>query len=225
METLKSGQLPALVTNIEVMHILSDNIEARNQESEKANDGIVVVQEDQNKKREAGKFRHRDFIEETVYNYLQYTPCAQIIEIEKLPEFVKILKTPPKKKKKKKKTSTGVVDDLAEDTIEVVPSGENMDTFDNNSGGGFGLTDSETLQILNHVPREPVEIHLLIEDLPSRFNDDEQERLLQSIQTHLCTNHNNTNGDEEEEYEEQYEEGEQDVDLENQAYEEGLEDS
>jgi len=205
METLKSGQLPALVTNIEVMHILSDNLEARNQESVKT-DEI----EEQNQKREAVKLRHRDFIEETVYNYLQYTPCAQT-EIGKMPEFVQILKNP--KAKTEKSENLDLADNITSSSAEFVERDENNKR---DEGSGFGLTDSETLQILNHVPKEPVEIHLLIEDLPTRFNDDEQQELLQCIEKHLCTNNEAL-------YEENYED-EQNVDEENQAYE-GLADS
>lgn len=46
---------------------------------------------------------------------------------------------------------------------------------------GFGLTDAEALQVLNLAPSESVEIHLMIEDLPSRMTDEKQERLLNFV--------------------------------------------
>merc|ERR1712183_36799 len=39
---------------------------------------------------------------------------------------------------------------------------------------GFGLMDAEVLQILNHMPRELVELHLIIQDLLQRLNEDRQ---------------------------------------------------
>lgn len=36
------------------------------------------------------------------------------------------------------------------------------------SMNGYGLTNTETLQVLNHLPSSLVELHLLIEDIESR---------------------------------------------------------
>ena len=56
------------------------------------------------------------------------------------------------------------------------------DPGDNGGDYGYGLTDAETLQILNHLPvTEPVEIHLMIEDLPSRLDKDRQTELLDCL--------------------------------------------
>lgn len=46
---------------------------------------------------------------------------------------------------------------------------------------GFGLTDAETLQVLNFMPREIVEMHLMIEDLQVRMSDERQEELLHLV--------------------------------------------
>lgn len=46
---------------------------------------------------------------------------------------------------------------------------------------GFALTDAESVQILNSMPAEPVELHLLIEDLHARMTDRQQKELLQFI--------------------------------------------
>lgn len=49
------------------------------------------------------------------------------------------------------------------------------------SSTGFALTDAESLQILNSMPAEPVELHLLIEDLHARMTDRQQKELLHFI--------------------------------------------
>ena len=50
---------------------------------------------------------------------------------------------------------------------------EDMSTFvqklqSDPSMNGYGLTNTETLQVLNHLPSSLVELHLLIEDIESR---------------------------------------------------------
>ncbi|GAX13406.1 hypothetical protein FisN_34Lh005 [Fistulifera solaris] len=49
------------------------------------------------------------------------------------------------------------------------------------SSTGFALTDAESLQIVNSMPTEPVELHLLVEDLHARMTDRQQKELLQFI--------------------------------------------
>jgi hypothetical protein len=49
------------------------------------------------------------------------------------------------------------------------------------SDGGFGLTDAETLQVLNFMPQESVEIHFMIADLPTRISEKRQEELLETV--------------------------------------------
>jgi L-arabinose isomerase len=144
METLKSGDVPALVTNIEVMNILASRIEKRQEEEQ---DAI---------KKPKSKLRHRDFIEESVYDYLQTTPCANV-DFQKMPEFVARL-------------SGTAVNQRNEGNGE-----------QNELEKGFELTDADKLQILNHMPSEAVESHLMVEELSSRMNEDRQNELLQLI--------------------------------------------
>ena len=49
---------------------------------------------------------------------------------------------------------------------------------------GFGLTEAESIQLLNFLPREPVEIHLMIEELHTRMSEKRQEELLQFLQSY-----------------------------------------
>jgi hypothetical protein len=50
---------------------------------------------------------------------------------------------------------------------------------------GFALTEAESLQIVNSMPTEPVEIHLLVEELQSRMTEKQQEELLTLIKSYI----------------------------------------
>jgi hypothetical protein len=50
----------------------------------------------------------------------------------------------------------------------------------------FNLTKAEVLQLLNAVPKTPVEVHLLVEDCEERLQEEEVESLLHLVQLHLC---------------------------------------
>jgi RNA polymerase Rpb4 len=52
---------------------------------------------------------------------------------------------------------------------------------------GFGLARSEALQILNFMPSEAVELHLMIDDLDSRFSTKQQDGLLDAISRYTRT--------------------------------------
>jgi spore coat protein CotF len=46
---------------------------------------------------------------------------------------------------------------------------------------GFALTEAESIQLLNFMPQEPVEIHLMVEELHARMSEKGQEDLLELI--------------------------------------------
>jgi hypothetical protein len=96
-------------------------------------------------------YTHRDWIEQNVYEYLQPTPCGQI-EKSRRNEFQNALRS-----NKKQATATSA------------------------TTTGFDLTEAESLQILNFMPTEPVEIHLMIEELHARMTEKQQEGLLEFI--------------------------------------------
>jgi hypothetical protein len=58
---------------------------------------------------------------------------------------------------------------------------EDLPGSDETLASGFGLTQAEALQILNFMPTEAVELHLLIEDLDSRLTQKQQDGLLETI--------------------------------------------
>ena len=126
MEVLSTGQTPRLVTNLEVMQLLSSSRTSCT------------------KKRKHNKLRHCDWIHEKVYEYLKKTPCTAV-------------------------------------------QTENMSTLVTELKEKFDLTAAESLQILNFMPRESVEIHLIIESLPSRLTEERQAELLSLIGSYVKT--------------------------------------
>ena len=97
METLtpqrKSGTLPDMMANIEVLELLRNRIEAREEEEREFNSNNKRKKKKQTPKRAN---RHRDWIEEQVLQYLQTTPCTQF-ETPRLPELVDRLQKSPAK--------------------------------------------------------------------------------------------------------------------------------
>ena len=102
------------------------------------------------------KLRHRDWIEEKVHEHLQSTPCTRL-DPSKREELQSALSSSKK---------------------QAVASGAMQTT-------GFGLTEAESLQILNFMPSEEVEIHLLIDDLHDRMPDKQQTDLLATIKGYV----------------------------------------
>jgi hypothetical protein len=113
-------------------------------------------------------YHHRDWIEKHVCEYLQSTPCGQI-EKSRRQEFQSALRS----NKKQATTTTSA------------------------ATTGFDLTEAESLQILNFMPTEPVEIHLMIEELHARMTEKQQEGLLEFIASYKIKDdapETNTNG-------------------------------
>lgn len=179
METLNSENPPELVANLEVMQILEERVTARAAEEE---------EEDKNrrgKRRFNNKLRQRDWIETKVLEYLQATPCGQA-DLTKLPALVKRLRgTPPPPpvvtdEDEEEGADENTATEASTDVVAMaVPSSSVVATDNKNTG--FGLTDAETLQVLNFMPSESVEIHLMIGELQNRMSDAQQDDLLQAV--------------------------------------------
>ena len=106
------------------------------------------------KRRKSSKFAHRDWIEEHVHRYLQSTPCVNLSDIAKLPEI--------KSKLMASKSQQPNMGGLKKTT-------------------GFGLTEAESIMIVNFLPIEPVEIHLMVEEMHGRCSEHQQSELLEMI--------------------------------------------
>eukprot|EP01083_Nonionella_stella_P296301 1006649_1 len=109
---------------------------------------------------------HKYWIEERVYEYIKSeTPCGNA-NPKRMPELVRVLK------------QGSVVGETKRSTTAVKEEeGINGDTSHEDvisSCQGFGLSDAEILKILNWMPKEMVEIHLIIKDLSSRLSEEQQ---------------------------------------------------
>ena len=87
METLKSGDVPALVTNVEVMEILAARVEARRVREEENTTEAGTSGYGRKRLRKKPEHRHRDWIELKVLNDLKNSPCG-VGGIDKTRELV-----------------------------------------------------------------------------------------------------------------------------------------
>jgi RNA polymerase Rpb4 len=113
------------------------------------------VESRKGRKSTSKQLRHRDWIERQVVDYLKGSSCTQFSTASNAAALHKTLRS---NKKVKASVDNGAI------------------------SSGFDLTDAESLQILNLSPTEPVEIHLLIDELQDRMTAEKQEELLAAIQ-------------------------------------------
>eukprot|EP00980_Cylindrotheca_fusiformis_P014777 scaffold4026_cov117-Cylindrotheca_fusiformis.AAC.12 len=155
MEVLaKESASPFLLSNSEVLELLRPSVLDR--KDKKLGKGIPSKK----------KYKHRDWIEDSVCEYLEKTPCASLDSSRR--EELRTALTSRKKaigKNKKSKLT------------------------------GFGLTEPEALQVLNFMPQEKVDIHLMVEELHSRMTDERQDELLELIQSYVVVERNEANDD------------------------------
>jgi RNA polymerase Rpb4 len=110
-------------------------------------------------KRRPRGLAHCDWIANKVHEYLSNSPCVQL-DSDKREALQGRLRGNKKK---------------VADNIDGGANGESLRT-------GYNLTETETIQILNFMPTEPVELHLMVEDIHDRFPDEkDQEGLLALI--------------------------------------------
>mmetsp|Transcript_12585 Transcript_12585/g.21397 ORF Transcript_12585/g.21397 Transcript_12585/m.21397 type:complete len:184 (+) Transcript_12585:67-618(+) len=150
MEPLKSGDshAPALLTNLEVMELLQERVAIREASSSDGN----------NNNKLPSLFQARDWIEQTVFDYLNSSPAGSSeVKLDDMPKLVKTLRREP--------SATIAASDADDNKLD-----ESSDVVQ-----GYGLTTAETLQVLNHLPTSLVELHLLIEDLEKRIPEEEKQ--------------------------------------------------
>ena len=162
------SESPTLISNLEVMQLLQKNIEERAKKN-----GQRKV-----KKRPNKQFRHRDWVETEVHRYLESTPCGKL-DPDRRDEFYSKLKG---NKKIRQKTVSATVATKQEDSVEEQQQQtQHKDTASASVPTGYNLTEAEALQIMNTMPSEPVEIHLMIDELQSRMSEERQEQFLEFI--------------------------------------------
>jgi len=153
---------PTLISNVEVMELLKKNIDERaranNQNKKKS------------KKRADMRYRHRDWVEGEVYKYFQSTPCVKL-DPAKREEFHSKLKG-----NKKLRRSSGEKKEGG--------NGDQKQAAQENGAIGFDLTEAEACQIMNMMPTQPVEIHLMVDDLQSRMPEERQEEFLAFVEAY-----------------------------------------
>lgn len=197
MEILKNDKdVPTLISNIEVHYLLSNRIKERQAEEQpnimNGNDIEIDMNNDTQHKQpvQQRKFRHRNFVEEKVVEYIQSSPCGNIdlSTSKNLPKFVSILKRKPRSIQdnsflvKEEEAPNGDKGHMENSAVQSQEGQQQpIDHSNESEEEGFGLTDGESVQILNLIPRESVEMHLIIEDLTERLPESRQRDLLRVI--------------------------------------------
>jgi hypothetical protein len=148
---------PALLSNAEVMELLNQRIKERKEKEGKL----------KRRKKHNNKYKHRDWIEDHVFEYLQQTPCVNLDASKRNQLKSKLMST------KKKPSANG------KSSKKPSANGKSSKIT------GFGLTEAESLQVLNFMPQEKVEIHLMVEELHARMSEERQDELLELIKSHL----------------------------------------
>jgi RNA polymerase Rpb4 len=144
------------------------------------------------------RVRHRDWIEEKVMQYIQSTPCMQIVNSNR-PERHQLEKklTSLPKKKSSIGSSSSESSTFNSATTLTTDASTNGSTGQQKQqhGGGYGLMPAEALQILNFMPTQMVEIHLMIEELNERMTEKQQEEFLKFMRDTIASFQNKNNGD------------------------------
>lgn len=201
MKIIKTGDVPALISNVEVMKLIRKNIESYQKEDagEETAEGQEEYirsgyrQKEHMKKRTNIKSKQKRWIEERVLEYIESTPCAKV-DFDRLPKLVKRLRSNSSNIKEKKKGK----DDQTE-KMNGISNGSASTPAPLSSEDHFGLTDAETLQVLNLIPQELVEYHLIVEDISSRMSEERQIELIDVVKEYIVKNKDVDNPNKEDE--------------------------
>jgi RNA polymerase Rpb4 len=182
------SESPTLISNVEVMELLQKNLGLR---------ATIAKKAKKTNKRNNKQFRHRDWVEEEVHRYLCSTPCVNL-DPHRRQEFHSILKSRKHICQTTTTTTTAAVGSTATTTaddsggghpdekkyaaaVKQEEEGDIQPHQRQSVPSGFGLTEAETLQIMNMMPTKPVEIHLMVDELQSRMTETRQEEFLAFI--------------------------------------------
>jgi len=191
---------PVLLPNAELMELLEKDVA----ENEK-----FLQQQQQKSLHKKGKprksrFQHRDWIQQHVLEYLKGTPCVNI-PTSKLSELKQRCCGIGTKTNTNQESSSSAHKSLPRKKRKVGDTNNNTNNNTNNHSPpksprspapeSYGLTEAEALQVLNFMPQEMVEIHLMVEDLHDRMSEPKQEEFLQMIRSYNTSIDPNTNYD------------------------------
>jgi hypothetical protein len=115
-------------------------------------------QDTKQKDRLSKKYQQGEWVEQQVLTYLKATPGCTRLESSRRKELQTKLQSSKKQK-----------------------------SYDGEATTGFDLTIQEATQILNFMPTEPVEVHLMIHELHDRMTEKEQDALLELISSYVKT--------------------------------------
>lgn len=149
------GHVPALVTNAEVMEVLSRKVAISKQKE-------MYRRERARNKNYIPPVTHKDWVEDRVLDYLKNSSCFQLM-----------------KKNTDYETHLGTNVSVLEIDIDKDVSGLVEKLTEE-----YQLTDAECLQILNLMPKEVVDLYLIIQDLPDRIDESRQQQILDLISKH-----------------------------------------
>jgi hypothetical protein len=206
MEVLTDSKssTPVLLPNAEFMELLQTGV--KDNKNRMANEKRKLRKKSKNRNNKDGddtydrkfknKFEHRDWIQEHVLEYLKSTPCVNL-PASKLKELKwKCMKgsSSSSTKKKRRSVSNGGGDpDIS--SPKPPPPPASKPTKSSSSSPGYGLTEAEAIQILNFMPQEPVEIHLMIENLHDRMSETKQGEFLEMIRSYNTSVEQTTSSD------------------------------
>jgi len=171
METLNKAQPPDLISNIEVMRLLDERVSVRKKELQEQ------IEEQEKKEAEEAATEEEEGED----------------GVKKRKKKKKIIRTHPKLQQR------DWIEEQVLEYLKATPCSradfEKLPTLVTKLRGkgikGFGLTKAESLQLLNFMPTESVDIHLMIEDLQSRITPEErQEELLNTVRECLLEEEN-----------------------------------
>jgi len=177
MEVLtdSKSRTPVLIPNTNIMKMLEKEVrENKKRMAKEASSPKNQRRNNLHNNNNKNKFEHRDWIQEQVLDYLKSTPCVNI-PISKLNE----LKSKCMSVRTKQRSPLKSQQDSQPDTATTMSSATAMERTT-----GYGLTEAEAIQIVNFMPTEPVEIHLMVEDLHARMSEAKQEEFLDLIKSY-----------------------------------------
>ena len=167
---------PYLLSNLEVFEILQPRVKHRHGATGVAK--LASTNERAMKKRQK-ILRHRNWIEDEVVQYIQHTATMEFHSTKNSLPLHSILR---RRKRRSPPDDTPVLSSASETTAPTaISSALNDDVTKKRLTMGFHLTEAEVIQILNHSPKEMVDLHLYIDQIHDRFTISDQEEILRII--------------------------------------------